>query len=178
MGIFRNKPKKTEPEIVSVADMKAELQQGLSYISDSLYKEENRKYEAEQAAEGWSKRIKKVDKLISKAPEEEAVQALQTLREQAEVLRQKELLTIERSTETIRSLEERRDEIEDSLNKIELAERRKALNAQIGVASQTITEMQKEVKELESENAEAKKIRELRKMVHTSNALLEITEKR
>lgn len=156
----------------SITDMKKELTASRDQLHEAIILHENKAFTAAETAEGWLARFYTARKALTIAEKPLATEALGILAEQAKQFALSYAVIHEDEIEKRDVLQAQKDKINETLSRLRILEKSKALNSQLQKISSTIDTP---VSDAVSEELNT---REVSLLIHTASALIELnTEK-
>lgn len=166
-----SKPESIKPQN-SITDMKKELSETRDKLHEAITLHENRSFEAAETAESWLARFFTARKALMVADKPLATEALKILAEQAKQFALAYSAVHEDETGKRDALNEQNAKIEETLSRLRILEKSKALNSQLRKISSSI---ETPVSDAVSQELNT---REISLLIHTASALIELnTEK-
>lgn len=161
-----------KPPSSSITEMKKELTNTRNELNEAITLHENRAFEASTVSESWLARFFTARKALMVTDKPLAGEALQILAEQAKQFTLSYAAVHEDEVGKRDALKEQKVKIEETLSRLRILEKSKALNSQLKKISSTI---ETPVSDAVSEELNT---REVSLLIHTASALIELnTEK-
>lgn len=159
---------------LTMEQMEQKIQESLASVGSELSRMETEKEKRTEESRKWSERIERVDKLISLNPEkDEALDALNILRSQAEKFHQGVVETIHVDDDHMASLREQKTQLTETFQTIERMKKKEALNGHLSKVSASLGNASQEMRRTDTLEIE-ETAREVSRVIHNANALIEL----
>ena len=173
MGIFNRTKENDSQKILSIEDMKSQLKANRETIQSELDRISTLRQKSNNAISGWKSRVQRAKRYIDVAEDPEAIEALEILKAQAENFLEEAEQSKMDDTEYVSSLETNRAKIDSALKNLDDMEKKEALNKHLQNVAQGLNSKSLEHK-VTSPAIQNDKINDIRRLIHTTEALVEI----
>lgn len=173
MGIFNRTKETGDQAILSIEDMKSQLQANRRTIETELDRIVSLHRESTNAIEGWEARVEKAASYIKVTKNPDALMALEILKAQAENFLEEARQNHMDDREYVDSLNENLGKIGSALKNLEDMEKKEALNRHLQTVAQGLNTKSLERK-VATPAIQNDKINDIRRLIHTTEALVEI----
>lgn len=173
MGIF-NRTKDTDSQkILTIEDMKSQLHTNRDTIQSELDRIAVLRRQTADSIEGWENRVTKAKSYLKATDNPEALEALEILKAQAENFLEDAKQGMIDDTEYVSSLEQNRTKIDAALKNLEDMEKKEALNKHLQSVAEGLNSKALD-RRISAPAIQDDKINDIRRLIHTTEALVEI----